>query len=256
MRCQYKRTLTALGLGTVLVMGAAAARAHPHNRSGDDCPTEPGLLSLRVDDLLDPCLQPGEQVVVTLAMSCLELPVSGYQAFLEFDSTTLLFVEGSYVLPDPFGIPLEYPIAADGNHIGLAAGINPIIGQQPTTADADLAYLTFEALEVEGTTRVRFRDHNPPTLLSGAAGGVVPALLDTPVILVTTCPFCRLGDLDCDDDVDADDFGIFVDCLAGPNVTNPPPGCNPTDFANADLDADSDVDLADFSLFQASFSGL
>ena len=63
------------------------------------------------------------------------------------------------------------------------------------------------------------------------------------------------GDLDDDGDVDIDDFNTFADCLAGPDVFDPPPDCNPGDFINADLDGDGDVDLADFARFQEVFTG-
>ena len=63
------------------------------------------------------------------------------------------------------------------------------------------------------------------------------------------------GDLDGDGDVDIDDFNTFADCLAGSDVFDPPPGCNPGDFINADLDGDGDVDLTDFARFQEVFTG-
>ena len=62
-----------------------------------------------------------------------------------------------------------------------------------------------------------------------------------------------LGDVDDDSDVDADDFLLFADSMAGPEVTDVPPGVDPAHFENADLDFDEDVDLADFSVFQREF---
>ncbi len=59
------------------------------------------------------------------------------------------------------------------------------------------------------------------------------------------------GDLDDDGDVDLDDFAVLASCLAGPNVTTPPPTC--TDFTGSDLDNDNDVDLDDFRDFQGNF---
>jgi enediyne biosynthesis protein E4 len=53
------------------------------------------------------------------------------------------------------------------------------------------------------------------------------------------------GDLDLDGDVDANDFGSFVDCVDGPNVVPSLPPCS-----NADLDGDDDVDFHDFAVLQ------
>lgn len=210
-------------------------------------------MSLRVDDPAELCLRLGERVHVTLAMSCLEVAVCGYQAFLEFDAALLTFVEGSYVLPEPFGRPLTYPIVAEGNHIDLAAGIDS--GQEPATEDADLVHLTFEAAATEGVTRIRFRENVPPTLLVTAEGAVFPALLDSTIVRVNAgCP-CLVGDADCDGDVDADDCAEFVGCLSGP--------WRATDFITPslecldafDFDTDRDVDLQDFGWFQRVFTG-
>lgn len=65
----------------------------------------------------------------------------------------------------------------------------------------------------------------------------------------------RSCDFDYDADVDSDDFAVFADCLAGPDLPDPPPGCHPTHFNAADLDCDTDVDLVDFAVFQRVFTG-
>jgi len=65
----------------------------------------------------------------------------------------------------------------------------------------------------------------------------------------------RPGDIDNDNDVDVDDYALFQGCLAGPGVSDPPPGCDATDFVESDLGGDNDVDLADFEEFQAAFEG-
>jgi hypothetical protein len=70
-----------------------------------------------------------------------------------------------------------------------------------------------------------------------------------------TVPVDSPGDFDCDGDVDLDDYEVFADCLAGPDVPTPPEGCSPEQFSQADLEADNDVDLADFADFQAVFTG-
>ncbi len=63
------------------------------------------------------------------------------------------------------------------------------------------------------------------------------------------CELPDFGDFDQDGDVDGDDFAIFADCLAGPDVASEP-GC-----AEADPDGDGDADLVDFVTFQESFTG-
>ena len=56
------------------------------------------------------------------------------------------------------------------------------------------------------------------------------------------------GDLDGNGIVGAGDLDVFAECMAGPDVTKPPSGCDPEAFAHADLHADGDVDLHDFAV--------
>ena len=63
------------------------------------------------------------------------------------------------------------------------------------------------------------------------------------------------ADLDADGDVDAQDFANICTCVNGPDVTTPPAGCDPADFAAADLDGDGDVDLADMNLLSGAYTG-
>ncbi|HOO18324.1 MAG TPA: dockerin type I domain-containing protein, partial [Phycisphaerae bacterium] len=63
------------------------------------------------------------------------------------------------------------------------------------------------------------------------------------------------ADLNGDGYVDAADLAIFTTCMAGPDVTTPPPGATPEQFARADFDGDLDVDLSDLAVFQVAFSG-
>lgn len=55
------------------------------------------------------------------------------------------------------------------------------------------------------------------------------------------------GDIDGDDDVDLDDFAMFIPCFAGVDVPISP------ECAFADFDGDSDADLRDFAVFQLGF---
>ena len=59
-------------------------------------------------------------------------------------------------------------------------------------------------------------------------------------------------------DIGADEqtpLDFFIECMAGPGITEPPPGCDPAEFAASDKDGDGDVDIKDFDLFQAASSG-
>ncbi|MBU0717404.1 MAG: hypothetical protein KJ749_04075 [Planctomycetes bacterium] len=60
------------------------------------------------------------------------------------------------------------------------------------------------------------------------------------------------ADLDCDEDVDLNDYAIFAGCLAGPGNASPPGGCSANHFARADLDEYDDVDAMDFAIFQSA----
>ena len=202
------------------------------------------------------CFRAGEPVPVTLRMSNLRaFQATGFQAFLAFDPQRMSFVGGAYT-DDPFGLHILDPIAAVGGGIDLAAGINQLVGQDPTLADSDLAALTFQALAGGcGPTRVSFPPHVPPTGITDGAGRPVPGLVlvDSPDILIDA-PSCLAlpGDFDGDGDVDLSDFTVFQLCFGGSN--NPPaPTCPPG--VNADLDGDCDADLADFLIFQQNFTG-
>ncbi|MEW6198753.1 MAG: dockerin type I domain-containing protein [Planctomycetota bacterium] len=55
------------------------------------------------------------------------------------------------------------------------------------------------------------------------------------------------GDINADSQVNAADWLAFETCLVGPDVTVPPPGCDPEQFDRADLSGDGDVDLPDLA---------
>jgi hypothetical protein len=62
-------------------------------------------------------------------------------------------------------------------------------------------------------------------------------------------------DYDLDGDIDAADFAIAANCMAGPEVATLPPGCTQTQFDDADLDNDGDADMRDAAIFQELFTG-
>lgn len=62
-------------------------------------------------------------------------------------------------------------------------------------------------------------------------------------------------DIDHDGDVDMDDLTLCASCLAGPDISTPPPGGDPGDLFRADLNGDNDVDLGDSAQMQSVFTG-
>ena len=131
---------------------------------------------------------PGDEITVALSMAQLgSNQAAGFQAFLEFNTEALEFIDGHYTAV-PFGVPIISPIEGDGANLDLASGINIFIGQGPTSADSTLAFLNFEVLQP--TCRVidlEFRSHDPPTRLTDAAGNeILP--LDLVSLSTIPCP--------------------------------------------------------------------
>jgi Zn-dependent metalloprotease len=66
-----------------------------------------------------------------------------------------------------------------------------------------------------------------------------------------------LGDVECDGNVNLNDYATFADCLSGPYVMpDPPLPVTPSTCLDTfDADADDDVDLSDFAVLQTTFTG-
>jgi hypothetical protein len=80
-------------------------------------------------------------------------------------------------------------------------------------------------------------------ILVGAGDGLVRLYRGIP----------RPGDLDLDGVVTFADASVFFECLAGPEITTPPPGVDPAVFALADTEWDADVDVAEVAILQLTF---
>jgi hypothetical protein len=218
------------------------------------CTPATSVMQLRVDDLSELCLAPGELVVVRMRMECMAQAVAGYQAFIAFDPAVLSFVCGAYELPNPFGIPVITPIAATpAGEIDVAAGIIP--GSQPTAVDpALLLTLVFVAQNTTGDTSVYFRPHDPPSRYSNLGGGPVSAtLIDSQVIHVS--PACvepcspYVGDVDFDADVEAADVAAAVNVWLGFDT-------EPSHVVAADANCDGFANGLDVQPFTDYYLGL
>ncbi|MBN2559844.1 MAG: hypothetical protein JXQ75_02800, partial [Phycisphaerae bacterium] len=126
------------------------------------------------------CVQPGATVTVTMSQANLTIPMQGYQAYLQFDTSKLTFISGAYT-PEPYGNWIFSPIHAVGSDIDLASFINIAGGQTPTQDDADLLTLTFTAGFTEGVAQIEFDTPPPNTEFIDMYGYAVPAATDDPL---------------------------------------------------------------------------
>jgi len=168
----------------------------------------------------------GDTVTVGLWMRDLgSTSVAGFQAFLEFDTAALTLLSAAYT-PLPFSLPVITPIAISGGEIDMAAGIDVINGQAPTSDDARLAVLTFIADESFCKPPIDFRAQTPPSRLTDPDGtDVLP--LDLLIFPVGQC----LGDLTNTGFVDFADLLVVLGSWG-----EPCPG---------DLDGDGDTNFTD-----------
>ncbi|MBT8484249.1 MAG: cohesin domain-containing protein, partial [Phycisphaerae bacterium] len=194
-----------------------------------------GIMFLALVDQAGGPFEPGQEIEVELRMRDLAgQPVVAYQAFLEFTTTQLAFVEGVYTV-EPMGLGIIDPIEAIGGKIDLAAGLLPG-KQEPTTEDAALAVLTFRALSALCDPSVRFRPNTPPTRLSGVDGAPVEPLL-----------LINLGSQSCPADINGDCDVGFADLLSMLTAWGPCEECP------QDLDRSGDVGITDLLRVLASW---
>ncbi|MCK4342843.1 MAG: TIGR03790 family protein [Phycisphaerae bacterium] len=182
------------------------------------------------------------------------------------------YCDGRIVSSAPVTLEVDYdpgmPSAAPPLAYGYTKRVlpnQPFIVELPATFDDSTVPLTYQIVSppakatVPGALTGPYRIMHP---LPDAAGvdtftfRVSSAAGNSDVVTVTLVyDWQDFGDLTCDGVVDFDDYAVFEDCLNGPDVSTPPPGCDPEDFARADLDGDNDVDLVDFTYFQSACTG-
>jgi hypothetical protein len=125
----------------------------------------------------------GDLFEVTLTMSDLGAnQAAGFVAFVEFDETEVAFVGGTYTA-SPFGSHIIDPIVANGPIVSLAAGIDPGMGQTPTSSDALLATLTFISVSGSCVSGLGFADSPPATAITDDLGQAI-----TPLVLLDLTP--------------------------------------------------------------------
>jgi hypothetical protein len=227
-----------------------------------------GAAELKLDlDGPGPPFNPGETIAVVLSLRDLgQFEAAGYQAFLSFDSSKLLFLEGTYLL-ETFALPIIPIIQAEGENIDAAAGINVFHGQSPTSQDTEVARLSFEAIEQLCLPPVRFRAATPPSQITDLMGMPTPVLDLIGLLPSADCngngvdDACDIADgtsfdingngvpdeCECIGDIDGSgDVGVrdFLSMLA---VWGPCAGCP------ADLDANGVVDVLDFLILIANW---
>ncbi len=139
---------------------------------------------------------PGEWFTVSLHQANLQTAMRGVQVFAAYDHLRLQHVATQlYTCPGtcppdpiaPYNLVLRNEVA--GGHIDLALGIEDLIGQAPTMADAPLATYTFEAGGQEGPVRVHFRDADPPSRFADESGHAIePCLRDARPVWIDATP--------------------------------------------------------------------
>ncbi len=142
--------------------------------------TCPNLITL---DLVAPqsCYQQGDTLIIVVNMSCLQQPVTGFQAFLEFDQALLAYQssESSYTA-DPFPLHIQPIETAEINpgELNLDGSVN--FGESGSDQDALLATLTFEVQAGNDgvSTAVAFRDASPFVSELSVNGVPVPTPLE------------------------------------------------------------------------------
>jgi hypothetical protein len=163
---------------------------------------------------------PGPGMTIAVNLQNLPVPIAGWQAFLEYDTTKMTFLTGAYVTTQ-FGLPVINPIAASAGTLNVAAGIDPTLSQPPTLlSPQDTAYLIFVSTGTGCRPRIRVRANVPPTRLSDINGFDVP--ITQIVNLWSLCPV----DFDDDGVVEVQDLFDYIeawfagDCRADFNNIN------------------------------------
>lgn len=211
------------------------AEDRPSNPTAGDSECGEGVAPEELTKLTlngNPCFDMGEVVEITVDVTGLTEVAAGGQFFLKYDTETFLFLS---IAPgvSPFEITFFVEVDPDLGHIDYAVGS---FDPPDTIDDALMATINFGVIGTGGVPFVRFRDHFPPTKLTGPNGET---------IIIETV------DLGTADDVDLTDVAKFQRCFCGEG-TVATPVCQDL----FDTDGDGDVDLTDYDTFAESMTGI
>lgn len=159
-------------------------------------------LELRIQDPVD-CYEAGDRICVDLVMTCLDQPVTGFNAFIQYDADLVDFVPAaSSYTNDPFSVHIVSPptasVMSGTGVINLDGSIMP--EGAASDEDAVLATLCFDVRPNMGGQSYPFEFAVPPSPTFGnelsVDGSPVPTVLasdttETPMPrlrLVTTTP--------------------------------------------------------------------
>ncbi len=193
-------------------------------------------------EIVDPlaCYAEGDVICVTLSMKCLDQPVTGFSAFLEYEADLLDFLPGasSYTL-SPFPVHISNPIAAvvagDDGMIDLDGAV--FFGGSGTQADALLATLCFQVRPGAGGQiySIGFRTPPSPTIDSELSfeGDPVPTILveDGSPVPTPTLSLVSITERVCYQPYDVICVALRMRCMGDQFVTG----------FNAFVDFDADV---------------
>jgi len=191
---------------------------------------------------------PGDSITVWLTVSALEGPVNGVQALISFDPNAL---QVQSVLPgDGLGSPWDAALVV-ASEIGpttitYAAGLPGATDLQDAVVARMQLLFDPNADPPAGQVRLEPSLGSLETLLiDGITGTAFAPMLGGPLGIAS------FADANADGFVDAADWLVLQDCLAGPDVAAGGEPC-----CRFDGEPDGDVDLADLAAVQLVFGGV
>jgi hypothetical protein len=260
----YPGPETILAGCTVRNVGTAAAGAFALEVRRDN---DQGELVFQMEI---PGLEAGGSVSIQFAWDVTALPVGDYVLAYHVDPADVVTEINETNNTASLGVPVKGDLRAEQwsatYEPGTAALVVRNAGAKPMAATVVRAYV---GEQVVGEAPVAALEAGSSVEVSISIAQAVPAgwltLTVNPdsdgsdeVTLLnntTTAVVSASGDSDGDGDVDLEDYEVFADCLAGPNV--PPTPTDPLTAADClaifDFQADGDVDLADFAVFAQVF---